>query len=84
VLDSSAESFASRSLTWRSLRSRKARWLWRGKRALAEKDWSGNIRCIEGVRWWGKLWACGDLVRILWTKDSEPRRGMGVLDSLEE
>lgn len=30
ALDSRAESLASRSLTWRSLRSRKARWLGRG------------------------------------------------------
>lgn len=46
VLDSRAESFVSSSLTWRSLRSRKARWLERHEHGGA--GWgtgAGHVRC---------------------------------------
>lgn len=50
---------------------------------LAEKDWRDNIRCIEVCGGGGGNCGHRGLVRILWTKDPELRRGMGVLDSLE-
>ena len=46
VLDSRAESFVSSSLTWRSLRSRKARWLeWHEHGGAGWGTGTGHVRC---------------------------------------
>lgn len=72
VVDSRAVSLASRSLTWRSLRSRKARWLCSVQQACGwEVELSGLYARCSVLRFPSRLRGCEVLIVFLFARVAE-------------